>query len=83
VARASGRHAARCEFLQPSLLQRGRTCTTCRRIDHVIDRLKQLAFQEPWRLNDGPELQEWEKEGITIKGQMSFRGRGGPGGAAA
>jgi hypothetical protein len=67
VAGASGLHGARCEFLQHSLHRRRRKCTTCRRIDHVINRLKQLAFQEPWRLNDGPELQEWEKEGITVK----------------
>jgi hypothetical protein len=64
VARESGLHGARCEFLKPTSL--GHKCTICYRVDDVINKLKQLAFQEPWRLNNGPELQDWEKEGILF-----------------
>jgi hypothetical protein len=62
VAREAGLHGARCEFLK-STSQRHR-CTICHRVDDVINKLEQLAFQEPWRLNNGPELQDWEKEGM-------------------
>ena len=71
VARAFDLHGARCEFLQHGLTyRRRRQCATCRLIDRVITKLKQLAYQEPWRLDDGPELQEWEKEGITVMGEV-------------
>lgn len=66
VARSSGLHGARCDFLRQTFHRH--KCTTCRRVDDVIHRLNQLAFQEPWRLDDGPELQEWEKEGIVTRG---------------
>ena len=62
VASEAGLHGARCEFLQQT--SQRHKCTICRRVGDVIDKLERLAFQEPWRLNDGPELQDWEKEGI-------------------
>jgi hypothetical protein len=68
AARESGLHGARCEFLEPTSYRH--KCTICHRVDDVINKLKQLAFQEPWRLNNGPELQDWERQGIVFKEQM-------------
>ena len=67
-ASEAGLHGARCEFLQQTA-QRYK-CTICQRVDGVINKLEQLAFQEPWRLNDGPELQDWEKDGIVNYGTV-------------
>lgn len=62
VASEAGLHGARCEFLQQT--SQRHKCTICCRVDDVINKLERLAFQEPWRQNNGPELQDWEKEGI-------------------
>jgi hypothetical protein len=56
-------HGSRCEFLQ-QMSQRYK-CTICCLVDDVINKLERLAFQDPWRLNNGPELQDWEEGGIS------------------
>ena len=71
IAYEAGLHGARCEFLKPT--SHGHQCTTCKRIDDVINKLEQLAFQEPWRLNSGAELQDWEKKGIFNDGRWIER----------
>ena len=59
----AGLNGRRCEFLEQT--SKRHKCTTCYRVEDVINKLEHLAFQEPWRLNNGPELQDWEKEGIV------------------
>src|SRR5271168_1956991 len=84
VASEAGLHGARCEFLQQT--SQRHKCTTCSRVDDVINKLERLAFQEllaaaqrtgATRLGKGKNIQREHNDrgerGSSVRGCVSLQ----------